>query len=530
MPTRSFLSAASLVVAALALAGAGCRENPGAPAGDAAHAYDDPRLLAALQPADAVESAHLAQGDDGSVTFAARLSGDPPRDYRETYGRLLAARGVFVTRLVQGRFIASAQGHEFRFVRRVRERALAFESRTFKDWSPLHEPGLWGRLGYITPVLLEGRRLTVRLGAPREPAWRLVDFAPDRDVIQLKELPVPRFPGARLYHDPLESLAAREDEAVVLRRYFAPGASLPDVVAHYERAWREQGVPLARTGAGGLSLRPAPTKPIRGLTAIGIGADDPQVFRPSGVGLRELTWSAPALLSGAPAGVYYKATLVFAEAREAQPYLEDLEASRKVGLARSGAWEPVDSLLQGLGRTPGAARLFRPGRYAALVLAPGALDDCYARGALHKALDAYLQEGGRLVVLQQSSGRTYECLPRPEGQPLEAVGALEDGSDYAGSVYSEATHPLLRSRQPGIFSANVDGHFEALPEGARVVLRLTRSSLPCLAYYRHGKGVVVLTTVLDGAGRVGDKGPGTPGLLRDLVDWLLADGPLQEPA
>lgn len=245
--------------------------------------------------------------------------------------------------------------------------------------------------------------------------------------------------------------------------------------------------------------------------------------------MRELARSAPALLAGSPAGTFFSATIHFAEGRDALPYLAAVDASGQLAVLGRGDWEAAKDWLDRFDQRSGATRVERPGPPVAVLLPARALDGCLKDSALRATLETFVREGGRLIVLPQSLGGWYRCLPRDEGQPLLAFGADQDSSDQADAVYADGPHPLLGSRGAGGFSAKVAGYFEALPDGARVVLRRTRDRQACLAHYRFGEGLVVLTTLLDGLGRPDEKGPGAPELLDDLVEWALAEGHRPEP-
>jgi len=294
------------------------------------------------------------------------------------------------------------------------------------------------------------------------------------------------------------------------------------VLDHYRAAWYEAGFTLAEAGQEGLVWQAA--APLGGIRAVEVGPVHGDLIRGSGLDLRTLQETAPALVAAYPPGARFSVSVLFAEAGQALPYLEDLEAATRLAVVRRGDWKEAAGLLGRLGHQPASVAQEALGRYALVVLPSGALDGCDRGSALAAGLEPYVRQGGRLVVLGQARGAAYLCLPAPRGQAVEAVGFREDGSDYRDSVYAEAPHPVLGSRAPGRFSANVDGYFETLPAGATIVLRQARNSQPCLASYRYGEGLVALTTLFDGTGGVTERGRGAPEILGRLLAWALAGG------
>ena len=130
-------------------------------------------------------------------------------------------------------------------------------------------------------------------------------------------------------------------------------------------------------------------------------------------------------------------------------------------------------------------------RYDVLVVPTGGLLGLNSLASFEAKLDAYVRNGGTLVVLPQQRG--YEFGPVP-GE-LRGYGWLEDQSCQFSSIGVTNACAVVASVPGQTASVNVDGYFTDWPEDATVQLSRTVNGQPAMLSYDHGEGRVLATTI-----------------------------------
>lgn len=203
-----------------------------------------------LRPDVPVESDGLFRGRDGRISYAARLASTPWPGYLLRYEKLLRSRGFLMIPYNTNVHVPLFRrlGTDFLFMSKVRPAPYTLAVRSFRDTD-----ARWTRdevlTNYPAPVALRGRVLSVRLGEDALTPWQETVLVPDRDVLQLRELPFPRFPGAVLSGTLVPRLDPPEaDRALrtVLRTYIVRGASMDAITRHYVDVTARFGSPVTR--------------------------------------------------------------------------------------------------------------------------------------------------------------------------------------------------------------------------------------------------------------------------------------------
>ncbi len=537
-----------------------------------AHGISDSVLTPLLKPDRPLHSAHILETRTREAVYVADLQERPPRGYESHYLELLKSRGVFI-RPSGGSAHAPRpiDSYEFIIVRPGVDSASALSLRYLRFWDRKPEepkdPGgsFWWPITafrpYPSPVHIEGRRLSLRLGYAQFAAWDETWPLPVRDEIEGPELPLPRFPGAvvRDWGPEVEDRDLLKPSPLddVSRLYSIRGVTQEQVVAHYEKALHDFGVaggPYAGVGHG---VEWWGKTPVKGVVRVAVSASTPG-----------LIWGAPLDRPGEPEAVKkllprlegiteIRVSVRFEKPEDSLTYWPDaLRRRRELLLAKDGAeapfvgpvpLSPSIAVLSCGSSAPTVAFLRDTLHEAAVLVSPdrvsvGLLADHRVLVVPSQALDGlsaeiaanvglFVKSGGVVIALTQLEGRAYDALPVPPGERLRAIGFGVDQEVYARGVRVDQPHPALASLAEYVTSMNVDGAFEEVPASARVLLRKTKSDLPVLVLYPVGRGWVVLSSSFDECLSCQRSGPGRPDVLRDLLSWARdpADLPWHAP-
>lgn len=188
-------------------------------------------------------------------------------------------------------------------------------------------------------------------------------------------------------------------------------------------------------------------------------------------------------------------------------------------LSRGFSAELVDFLVAN-GESPVEVGIRTPqselDQYGVLVVPSGGLIGLTSLGSFERKLDAYVRNGGTLVVLPQPRG--YQFGPVPGD--LRGYGWLEDQSCQYGSVAVTEFCSVLASQDEPTTSVSVDGYFTEYPADATVLLSRTKNGMPAMLTYDHGEGRVLASAAYtDWAYGHHASSEGGRQLLHDVVTW-----------
>jgi hypothetical protein len=173
------------------------------------------------------------------------------------------------------------------------------------------------------PFTLGGRRLVVRLASYALQPWKESILVPDHDVVEVSELPFPRFPGAVL-----ERVFRRDREKDLLedgrvsRDYVTIGSDFEGVLAHYQLAIGAFGIPIGRRQDNPAQLRWLDREqPIKSVIRARVQRLGFAPVPARDLGLEEVRTAAPTLFLDFPAdAVLFGVTLEFADVETAAAY------------------------------------------------------------------------------------------------------------------------------------------------------------------------------------------------------------------
>lgn len=159
------------------------------------------------------------------------------------------------------------------------------------------------------------------------------------------------------------------------------------------------------------------------------------------------------------------------------------------------------------------------------VIPTGGLFPFYRSGTFAAEIEAFVRGGGSLICFGQPLGTMYRSLPGG----LEAVGWAETigNAKAASQVQAIADHPTLAALTQGEFAAHFGGFFTKLPgtDQTQAILRDPAIGRPVAVAYRHGRGLVVATTLLSDAAVLASKLDRDERVfLRELLVWAQAGG------
>jgi hypothetical protein len=140
-------------------------------------------------------------------------------------------------------------------------------------------------------------------------------------------------------------------------------------------------------------------------------------------------------------------------------------------------------------------------------------------------LEAYVNEGGSVLVMGQHYGYAYASLPGD----IDGYGWLEDQMCFANSSYITTWHPVLAGQTRSTPSIGVDGYFTKYPDNTTFILRRTANGQPDLILYPFGKGYVLASSFYsDSAFSSGSASADEKSLIRDIVTWAKSPASITE--
>jgi hypothetical protein len=289
----------------------------------------DPDLEQILRPDVPVVSAGLYRGTDRRVYFVAKLAGKPGDHYLEKYQKLIASRGVFARpvgssphaippRIMGSYFLAFKKGRLVPF---------SLFHVEFKDgddkWLRKHP-----LRSFPNPFKLERDLLSIRLGFEDQP-WTESILVPERDVVDVKELPFPRFPGAVLqWTGPEKSDGQLLDDPSVYRNYVVPTVPMSDVIKHYVGVLRAYGVPLepeSPNERGRISWGGS----FKHIERIAVEPSGAAQGLHGALGRDELREKVPNLMEGSPKVLAFSVRVGFTSSEDAAAYFTEQERLRR---------------------------------------------------------------------------------------------------------------------------------------------------------------------------------------------------------
>jgi hypothetical protein len=276
-----------------------------------------PELEAMLKPLEPTKWAGLRKGTDGRHYFVAELESEPSSDFLERQERAYQARGVLSR---------SVGESPHSFPRRRGYEHLIFRKGRTKPWSlyylEIHDSdSKW--LGeapfyrqYPSPYHLDGRFFVLRLGERDLTAWKELVIVPDRDVVDLKELPFPRFPGAVV-----SRVGDAKGALFVTREYVVRKAGVEAVRQHYTEALRQAGSSTDNIHKDSRLHWSSGGQPIDGITRVSLDLIPPPFIAGKDVALDRVRELAPTLFEDFPDPVIgLWLSIGFEDAALADPY------------------------------------------------------------------------------------------------------------------------------------------------------------------------------------------------------------------
>lgn len=160
------------------------------------------------------------------------------------------------------------------------------------------------------------------------------------------------------------------------------------------------------------------------------------------------------------------------------------------------------------------------------VIPSGGLYPYYRSSSFAEEIAAFVRDGGSLVCFGQPLGAMYGALPgAPQGVGWAEVAAA--AKESVGQVQVGSDHPVLAAMSRPEFEMHFAGFFTKIPgtDMTEVILRDAVTARPVVVAYRHGRGLVVATTLLsDAATLAGRLRNEEQTFLAELLTWARAGG------
>lgn len=151
-----------------------------------------------------------------------------------------------------------------------------------------------------------------------------------------------------------------------------------------------------------------------------------------------------------------------------------------------------------------------------LIIPSGGLVGLASLTPFAETLEAYVEQGGTLIVLPQPRG--YQFAPVPGD--LAGYGWQEDQSCQFSSVAIDEFCSVLSSVAEETPSINVDGYFTDYPANSKILLTRTKNAMPAMLTYDYGEGRVLASAAYtDWAYGHHASNEAGRALLRDIVQW-----------
>ncbi|RLI84713.1 MAG: hypothetical protein DRO98_08340, partial [Archaeoglobales archaeon] len=158
--------------------------------------------------------------------------------------------------------------------------------------------------------------------------------------------------------------------------------------------------------------------------------------------------------------------------------------------------------------------------FKVILIPSGSIDELVRNKKFIENLNAYVYNGGKLIVFTQIKGADYSILPR--GDEIEAFGYMEDQSCRYKSSIIDTYMPFLASQTKAKPDFSVDGYFMKVPENSTIVLRRVKNNQPSMIIYDYGFGKVIATTLYsDIAYTMHQMTRDEKNLILDLINWCL---------
>jgi len=152
--------------------------------------------------------------------------------------------------------------------------------------------------------------------------------------------------------------------------------------------------------------------------------------------------------------------------------------------------EPYDVL--GVDFSPVVASL-----YPVLLIPSGGLYGLEGSASFRARLEAYVAQGGVILVSAQQRGYEFSALPGGLG----GYGWTEDQSCFSAAAYFPQYHQAISSFNYQYISGLVDGYFTTYPTNTVTLLTRDKNGYPAALLYPYGEGYVIATTLYADWGR-----------------------------
>ncbi len=290
-----------------------------------------------LRPDVPTVAERLLRDERKVVWYEAELRDPSPKGYAEHYREVLRSRGTIFKPIGSSPHAIPPRlwGYETLFLRRGKTPVFSISYASFNsrddDW--LKEHGLWNA---PDPLRVEDRHLTLLLGKLRRP-WTERVIVPERDVVDVREFPFARYPGAVLQALSPANVKELGGDAAVSRHYVVRNGDMSRVVEHYKRELGRLGIEARidnpeRTSlywqARGLREKGA-EEPKAQLTQVHIGNAGPDVVPGSGFNIGDLREAVPSVLKDEPSAIYFSIHVGLAGLTLAESYVMPLQEPRR---------------------------------------------------------------------------------------------------------------------------------------------------------------------------------------------------------
>jgi hypothetical protein len=292
------------VLVALSVGASACAT----PQGDTERPWEGTPVMEAdyeamLRPEEPLGSAGLFVGKDRKLYYVAHLREEPGRGFLDAYQKQIQSRGflIFASGDSPHSILPRVTGYRFVVFKKGPVRPFTLFYRWFYD-SPAGKD-LPPPRSYPFPVQLHGRTLVVTLGTEALEPWEKSVVVPEEDVVDVKELPFPRFPGAVLTRVSRHEGPYGLRRGDVLRSYVVRGASIEDILTHYRGVLQQHGIPIGPVhGATAEYSWFSRDNPVQGLYQASVEPALLMVVRTE-LSTQTLGKWAPSLLEDLPADV-----------------------------------------------------------------------------------------------------------------------------------------------------------------------------------------------------------------------------------
>lgn len=152
-----------------------------------------------------------------------------------------------------------------------------------------------------------------------------------------------------------------------------------------------------------------------------------------------------------------------------------------ISILKTGYWKAAEQLFVNFSDNINLVEITGNSWPDFVVLPSGALFGKRNDSTFKYALEQYVSQGGTILCFVQQDKNDY-ILPVPEGSQLQAEGWRNIQSCLYGSLYfdTENMHPALSGQTSQRISAGVDGGFDLLPAGTKVLIKRTVNNQPAL--------------------------------------------------